>query len=445
MHTPYRPLITLFSLIGTAGLLAQGPLTPNSTLDPTVGLPNPLDVGNSPQSTMKTLHQVEPRKTIESVATPADPIYDYIISAGGSYYLTSNIFAFKSGCIQINAEGVTLDLNGFEMWDVLDVAGIAVEVTSTSHRCVVKNGSIRSFNQAVRVLAASPAASGGSFSNLAATGCSLAAIVTGDGWTVENCRVHGCTSSGITAGNGSSVNRCTIVDNLGDGVGGIIARDGCTVTECTVRNNHVSFGIQLGSGSVAESCTASDNQGQASLGYSFGILGADRNVIRGCAAQGNTYAGAGTGLLGAGIYAGGTTLVDNCVASRNQGDGIICWDRSRITNNRASGNGFNGTGAGIHAIDKEPFQNTTSGFSNHIIGNSVSDNDSGLDIDSSFNFIAKNIVHSNPTAGATSNFEIAAGNRVAPIVSAPASGALSGFAPASAGVGTTNPWANIAY
>lgn len=443
MSPTIRPLVLIASLLGTASLLAQGPLTPNSSLDPTVGLPNPLDGSNNPQPTMKTLHQVEPRATLESVAT-SDPNYDYIIDQPGSYYLTTNIFAFKTGCIQINAEGVTLDLNGFALWDIQDIAATAVEITSSAHRCVVKNGSIRDFTQAVKVTAASPACSGGSFTDLSVSGCTLAAIVSGDGWTIDRCRVSGCTSSGITAGNGSTVTRCAIVDNLGDGVGGIIAKSGCVVRDCAVRNNHVSFGIQAGSGTLVESCTVSENQGSTSLAYSFGILGADRNVIRGCSANANTYNGTGSGLLGAGIYAGGTTLVDSCVCSRNQGDGIICWDRSRITNNRSSGNGFNGNGAGIHAVFADPF-GANQGFSNHIIGNSVSDNDAGLQIDSAFNFIAKNIVHSNPTSGAVSNFAIAAGNRVAPIVSAPGSAALSGFAPAGASLGTTDPWANIAY
>jgi len=277
------------------------------------------------------------------------------------------------------------------------------------------------------------------------SGCSLAAIVSGHAWTIDNCRITGCTSSGITAGNGSTVSHCAIANNPGsaNAVAGILALDGCTVGNCSVSNSGFQVGIQGNRGVTIENCSVTTLLADASATESYGIFGKERNVIRGCSASYCRHASWANSSHGVGIYAGNSSLVTDCVATRNQGDGIIGFDRSQIINNRSSSNGdasdgtgsFPGTGAGIHI---------TSGFVNHIIGNSVSDNDLGLDIDTSSNFVAKNIVAANGSVSA-GNFDIAANNKVAPIVFAPNSGALSGAIPTSAGVGTTNPWANIAY
>jgi hypothetical protein len=62
---------------------------------------------------MKTLDQIEARTPINATATPGDASNQFIISAGGSYYLTANITGVsgKNG-MSINASNVTLDLNG---------------------------------------------------------------------------------------------------------------------------------------------------------------------------------------------------------------------------------------------------------------------------------------------------------------------------------------------
>lgn len=70
----------------------------------------------APAPTMKTLQQVEPRTDV--LTLPGSFNAQYVISAPGSYYLTTNIIgisgAQKVG-ILITANNVTLDLNGFAM------------------------------------------------------------------------------------------------------------------------------------------------------------------------------------------------------------------------------------------------------------------------------------------------------------------------------------------
>src|SRR5437588_12623981 len=83
-------LSTINSRLST--IRAQGTLTPP-------GAPAPA---------MKTLTQIEPRTPISSLP--------YTVTNGGSYYLTANLtgVALQSG-ITIQADDVTLDLNGFTL------------------------------------------------------------------------------------------------------------------------------------------------------------------------------------------------------------------------------------------------------------------------------------------------------------------------------------------
>ena len=71
-------------------------------------------------ATNKTLAEVEPRTAINLATTPGDSNSIFKIIAPGSYYLTDNItgVASKSG-IEVAANGVTIDLMGF------DVSGVS--------------------------------------------------------------------------------------------------------------------------------------------------------------------------------------------------------------------------------------------------------------------------------------------------------------------------------
>ena len=70
----------------------------------------------APAPTMKTLDQVEARTPIDAAHTPGDSTNLFIISNSGSYYLTGNVTGAsgKNGIV-INADNVTVNLNGFTL------------------------------------------------------------------------------------------------------------------------------------------------------------------------------------------------------------------------------------------------------------------------------------------------------------------------------------------
>ena len=82
--------ITMFAALTVSLAFGQGSLTPPG----------------APAPTMKTLQQVEPRVPISTAGAT--------ITQSGSYYLTCNLVG-ASGVngINVNADNVTIDLNGF--------------------------------------------------------------------------------------------------------------------------------------------------------------------------------------------------------------------------------------------------------------------------------------------------------------------------------------------
>src|SRR3989440_9193807 len=95
-------LISAFHLLSVSAF-PQGSLTPPG----------------APAPTMKRLDEVEPRTNLQASPAPAgvdttNRNYQLVINQPGSYYLSANHGVTKASGVQINAEGVTLDLNGFQ-------------------------------------------------------------------------------------------------------------------------------------------------------------------------------------------------------------------------------------------------------------------------------------------------------------------------------------------
>jgi hypothetical protein len=83
---------------------------------------------------MKTLAQIEPRTAISALP--------YTISDSGSYYLTTNLVGISgNNGINIAADNVTLDLNGFCLIGVPGSLN-AIVVLSAHKNLSVRNGSI---------------------------------------------------------------------------------------------------------------------------------------------------------------------------------------------------------------------------------------------------------------------------------------------------------------
>jgi len=118
-------------LAGSTLLVGTGPLNPPA---------------GAVTGTAKPLGEVEPRTAINAVNTPGDADSLYTITQPGSYYLTGNVTgeSGKHG-IKISANGVTVDLNGFEMSGVPGMGafdGVTLSLPGAANVTVL-NGSLR--------------------------------------------------------------------------------------------------------------------------------------------------------------------------------------------------------------------------------------------------------------------------------------------------------------
>ncbi len=202
----------------------------------------------------------------------------------------------------------------------------------------------------------------------------------------EDLRVDNNLNSGLNVGPLSIVRDTTA---SGNGLNGILGDTGTVVSGCTARNN-ASSGISLNGASLVTDCTAQVN----GTGIAVGLGG---RIVRSLA-RGNT-----TGLSGTEGVA-----IEECNADNNTGIGIRIGNRGLVRGNvaRGNGNGIEATGNEARIEDNESASNTM-----------------GIRVNGINNVIVKNSAGSN-----TTEYSIAAGNKVGPISTDPA---------------TAGPWANF--
>jgi hypothetical protein len=215
------------------------------------------------------------------------------------------------------------------------------------------------------------------------------------------------------------------------GTAGMGAFDGVVVgtsglSNLTVLNGSVrnwgGIGVNLGSsGLAASSCRIEDVVASGNSGH--GIALGDGGLIARCTSSRNT----GSGI----VSSFGSTIAD-CLTRSNSLDGIMCSGTCVIRNNHCSFNGSGASdGANIHV---------TAGDC-QIEGNNCIGGDRGIDVD-----FAGNLIVRNTCSGATSNWEIVAGNSVGPIVVAGTNPtAISGNGPAPSTLASGDPNANFTY
>jgi hypothetical protein len=426
---------------------------------------------------MKTLDQVEPRIPVDATHTPGDDNSTYIISQPGSYYLTGNLVgeSAKTG-ILIQADFVTLDLNGFQ---VLGAGGSSLGIAGPSYNYTrISNGTVsgwgatgiscgmeamldhisshqnggHGFSMLQRGIICDCKAdsnglgglSVGAYSNVSrctAFGnggdgisvlqisqiqdCIASSNAPGNGIVVSfSCRVSNSISSNNAAGiyglgangsGGSIVEGCSV---YGNGNNGIALSDGCVVLYCDCYNN-AGPGIAVGGDAKIRDCTI---HGNGSVGFPGGVIGGSVVEITDCVFQSN----AGTGV----------TLADHCHVTRchvndSSADGIVVGSISVVENCSPD---FQTFGAGIR----------TSGSQNRIEGNHVTRNLTGILVTGTENLIVRN--SSSKSSPASTNYSIVAGNRYGQIVDITAGGtaAVNGNS-APATTATSDPWANFSY
>ena len=435
MKTPRVAL--LIQLTGALGLFAQGALTPP-------GAPAPV---------MKTLQQIEPRFPISVIPTN--------LTIGGSYYLTTNLtgtVGFHG--ITLSTSNITVDLNGFSL---TGAAGSQDGISAGSANIVVRNGTLRNwggyglnaFVNNARVEHVNVLQNGTNGLRVGAGSVVLNCEAFGNGGTgiqaLNDSTVIGCTSndngregysgSGVfldcvavrngssgfqgggsfgrckasdngktVTGNGFVLNSASVITasvadrNVGTGISA--ANDNCIIKDCTAVGNTNSGILVTGTSATVKDCTAESNGRN-------GIESGGRCVISHCTVTGNATNGivGGTGahisdcLVGVsgghGITAGLGATIKNCTVQFNTLNGISVIGDTLVRENICYSNGNGGDGAGI----------VVSGNRSRIEGNNCSNNDRGIDVNSTGNLII-----GNSAAGNTTNYDIIAGNRTGTIV-----------------------------
>ncbi len=331
--------------------------------------------------------------------------------------------------------------------------------------------------------------SNSTFLNCSASGNAGEGFLVTDQSSFQNCAANGNGSDGFRAADANTFHDCTAGQNSGDGFN---VDNACAFQNCASRSN---FGGGGGSGHgfnclshcTFTGCTAAFNNAPGVEAFDHvsiadSVFNANNNIgvyidsgtithttISGNAFEGiNIFVGfttiAGCTIAengGHGVLLKRACKVDNCVVANNGlsgivtdpaadppangcqirgnevrqnfNDGILVTSDNVVEGNHCNENGSlgrsGGNGAGINAA----------GSDNRIDGNHLVRNDRGLEVTG-----ASNIITRQTAGGNTVNYDIAAGNKVAVISVAPSSGAINGDT-GGAGIGTTDPWGNVAY
>jgi Right handed beta helix region len=412
--------------------------------------------------TMKTLVEVEPRTTVQSL--PGSGTAIHVISQPGSYYLAGNIIgeSGKSGIVFATSD-ISIDLNGFAILGIPgSLIGIAPEGTPPGSfgSITIKNGVVRGWGGGGIVMIDDSNTGSGTalVSHIHADGNGGHGIKVGQKSRVVGCRATGNTLDGIWVDAGGSADDCV---SGGNGGTGFTTAEGCTIRNCTAHEN-VSGGISTGSGCTIANSTVSTNGGS-------GISLAGGSVVQSCSARGNTGNGIEVGggstvincesmehEVGVAFLAGRGGLVANCTVQGSRSVGIAASDGTIVRNCsivETAGPGIT-TANGVLIADCMLFSNSpgiTANTECYVLGNNLklcnpgikvvgsgcrvdgnnlvgSGNTVGILVDVGGNIIFRNSVRNYGT-----HYSFSGTNTVGPIITA--TGTIS----------TTNPWANFSY
>ncbi len=366
----------------------------------------------------------EPRTAINAANTPGDADSTFRITQPGSYYLTGNVAgaAGRHG-IEVAADGVTIDLMGFQM---LGAGGSLNGVQAATARVVVRNGIVSAWTDGVSlggadcrvegVIATANTSDGivintrGSVLACSASGNALDGISAGSpSVSILDCVASDNGDEGVSVGSNAVVSRVTAYSNVGAGIAasfnalitgciarengdGITAANGAHVADCAVRRNS-GDGITLGTGSSVINSNAYDNIGS---GITLGML---------CTAQGCTAANNESG----GMSCDADSTLTNCNASSNVAQGIfVGGNRCRIVACTANQNGI---------TDVNNFSGITLSTSNDCVveGCFFAGNDIGISGVGTGNTIIRNVARGNVITA----YNFAAGNFIGDEVSDP--------------------------
>jgi hypothetical protein len=156
----------------------------------------------APAPTMLTLNQIEPRTPVDATHTGSGGSAEFLISQPGSYYLSTNIVGVSGEHgINISANNVTLDLNGFSLLGVSSAGdGIYIHLGYTN--VTVHNGIISGWgNDGIECYA-----NNALLEDIIVSTNSYNGVYFGSGGVIRDCLVENNAANGIyVAGSGSLI------------------------------------------------------------------------------------------------------------------------------------------------------------------------------------------------------------------------------------------------
>jgi parallel beta-helix repeat protein len=277
----------------------------------------------------------------------------FIISQAGSYYLTGNLsVSSATDGITINADNVTIDLNGFTLTG-FGVANSAIYAASDRFNIAIRNGTVRDWGAGVNL----PLTINSQFENLRLyNNTANFGLRTSHTCTIINCVARG-NFDGIVTNNASVLKNCVSTNNTSEGI--ILGRV-CVAADCVTSGN-TDAGLIAGEACMVQNCSASANTVD-------GIRASNNCILLNNACDGN-----GTGG-GAGIHipsgVTGNRIEQNILTNNNRGI-YVEGTGNLIIKNTARGNGPTNNSDYFIAADNRYGQvvNITAGSTPAVTGN----------------------------------------------------------------------------
>jgi hypothetical protein len=138
----------------------------------------------------------------------------HVITEPGSYFLSRDLEVTKPTGINIQAPGVSLDLNGHEIRRIGGSEGHGILIAVGADECTVENGSVTGFGYGVRAFSER-----GGYLNLRASDCAFVGLAGGDQWLIANCEADRNPGIGIASGDGSRLVHRPSTSRSGNGSG----------------------------------------------------------------------------------------------------------------------------------------------------------------------------------------------------------------------------------
>ncbi|MDQ2867314.1 MAG: right-handed parallel beta-helix repeat-containing protein [Verrucomicrobiota bacterium] len=309
---------------------------------------------------MKTLDQVKAGIAID----PSKPGFTtpYNITQPGHYFLTGNIGVTSGDAIDINANGVTLDLNGFTLSSMENSpAGTAIAPNGLD--ISIRNGHIRG-----AVTGDGTTYSGNGFRyGIYSTSDQLGVDV--DGVTVSGCLRYGIFIQG-------TVQSCAVTEVGGQGIMANVVR-GCTaylcgdtaitafgdVSDCAASSYTLSSSRSVIQGNIVTNCYAVNGSSvSGSIGITAGSaincsvyavisgIGINASAAKNCSVDMTT---GGTAYSSFQTYniANNGQVYENCRAQLDGGGGTGFYITSGSATNCSVSNSFGQRGTGISAFN----------------------------------------------------------------------------------------------